>query len=164
VNHSGECGADRIYCGQMMALFNDRKHSPVINEMWNQEKKHLKTFELLVLKHRVRKSYLEPFWSISGIGLGFCTAMISPNAAMACTEAVETVIVDHYNDQIRTLINDDIEYHSDLIKTLSDTRDEEQHHCDTAVHYESHSSSYYQTLFNTISNICHVSIYIAKRF
>ena len=34
---------------------------------------------------------------------GAGTALISREAAMACTVAVEEVISDHYNDQLRTL-------------------------------------------------------------
>lgn len=70
VDHAGELGADRIYWGQMCVLRKDQKHAPVIQEMWNQEKGHLAHFEKQILKHRTRKSFLEPFWSIGGFALG----------------------------------------------------------------------------------------------
>lgn len=35
---------------------------------------------------------------------GAGTALLGKEAAMACTVAVETVISEHYNDQIRTLL------------------------------------------------------------
>lgn len=35
---------------------------------------------------------------------GMSTAMMGKEAAMACTEAVEDVISEHYNDQLRELM------------------------------------------------------------
>jgi ubiquinone biosynthesis monooxygenase Coq7 len=46
---------------------------------------------------------LRPLWEIAGFAVGAGTALMGKEAAMACTEAVETVIGDHYNDQLRTL-------------------------------------------------------------
>lgn len=37
-------------------------------------------------------------------------------AAMACTVAVEDVIGDHYNSQIREIVEDDPEKHKDLLE------------------------------------------------
>jgi ubiquinone biosynthesis monooxygenase Coq7 len=39
-----------------------------------------------------------PFWTAAGYTLGFATALLGKNAAMACTEAVEEVIQEHYNE------------------------------------------------------------------
>lgn len=36
------------------------------------------------------------------------TALLGPKGAMACTVAVESVIVDHYNDQLRALMADPV--------------------------------------------------------
>ena len=44
VNHSGELAADRIYFGQMYSFRNDPKYAPMLQEMWDQEKKHLEYF------------------------------------------------------------------------------------------------------------------------
>lgn len=75
VDHAGELAADRIYWGQMVVLRNDTKHSPVIQEMWDQEKNHLNQFEKLAVRHRVRKSIFDPLWSAAGFGLGAVSAM-----------------------------------------------------------------------------------------
>jgi ubiquinone biosynthesis monooxygenase Coq7 len=37
---------------------------------------------------------------VAGYALGVGTAMMGRNAAMACTEAVETVIGNHYNEYL----------------------------------------------------------------
>ena len=47
-------------------------------------------------------------------------------AAMACTVAVEDVIIEHYNAQIRELLKNDPQMHHDMIQLLSKFRDEEQ--------------------------------------
>jgi len=38
--------------------------------MWEQEKDHLKKFEELIPKYRVRPSALLPIWNIAGFALG----------------------------------------------------------------------------------------------
>jgi 3-demethoxyubiquinol 3-hydroxylase len=65
--------------------------------MWDQEKHHLKEFEKLIPKYRVRPTLLLPLWDIAGFALGAGTALLGKEAAMACTVAVEDVISDHYN-------------------------------------------------------------------
>lgn len=163
VNHSGELGADRIYWGQMSVLRNDPKIGPVVQEMWDQEKQHLKRFEKLVAKHRVRKSLLEPLWSIAGFGLGAATALMGPKAAMACTVAVEEVISKHYDNQLRQLIEDDLDEHKDLIETIKQFRDEEQHHFDTGIKLEAEKAFGYDILHTVISNGCRIAIKIAEK-
>jgi 3-demethoxyubiquinol 3-hydroxylase len=65
--------------------------------MWNQEKKHLVVMNKLVLQHRVRPTLLTEVAKVAGFGLGVATALLGKEAAMACTEAVETVIGEHYD-------------------------------------------------------------------
>ena len=52
----------------------------------------------MVSENRIRPSALTPFWSIAGYTLGVASALLGPRAAMACTEAVEEVINEHYNE------------------------------------------------------------------
>lgn len=47
---------------------------------------------------------MRPLWNVAGYALGVGTALLGEKAAMACTEAVETEIGGHYNDQIRALL------------------------------------------------------------
>ena len=51
--------------------------------------------------------------------LGASTALLGKEGAMACTVAVEDVIGDHYNSQIRELMEDDPEAHKELLKVCS---------------------------------------------
>ena len=63
--------------------------------MWDQEKKHLVVMNKLQIQHHVRPTILWDLARFGGYGLGALTALMSKEAAMACTEAVETVIGDH---------------------------------------------------------------------
>lgn len=104
VDHAGELGADRIYAGQMAVLGNT-KVGPTIQHMWEQEKGHRDKFEQLIKEYRVRPTVMTPIWNVAGFMLGAGTALLGEKAAMACTVAVETVIVEHYNDQLRQIMD-----------------------------------------------------------
>jgi len=67
-------------------------------EMWAQEKKHLCVMNKLQVQHRARPTLLTNVAQVAGFGFGAVTALMGPEAAMACTEAVETVIGEHYNE------------------------------------------------------------------
>ena len=114
----------------------DPAAAAVVQEMWNKEKEHLNQFEYLMAKHRARKSILTPIWQIGAFGLGFIPALMGPRAAMAVTEAVEKVIVQHYDSQLRELVADDPKVHEELIKIISQFRDDEQDHHDCAIDNE----------------------------
>ena len=49
-------------------------------------------------KHRTRPTILWEVAKIGGYALGASTALLGKEAAMACTEAVETVIGEHYDE------------------------------------------------------------------
>jgi 3-demethoxyubiquinol 3-hydroxylase len=66
--------------------------------MWNQEKHHLEVMDKLRQQHRVRPTVLTDVAKAVGFGVGAFSAMLGPKAAMACTEAVETIIGEHYNE------------------------------------------------------------------
>lgn len=72
--------------------------------MWDQERVHRQQFEKLIVDYRVRPTIMTPLWNVAGFVLGAGTALLGEKAAMACTVAVETVIVEHYNDQLRQLM------------------------------------------------------------
>lgn len=163
VDHAGELGADRIYWGQMAVLGRDPKVGPIIQKMWDQEKEHLTHFELLNMKHRSARSLLSPIWSLGGFVLGAGSALLGPKSAMACTVAVEKVITEHYNDQIRQLIKDDPHLHSEMIKTLSKFRDDEEHHHETGLENEAEKAIGYQLFSRAIEGLCRVAIKVAER-
>lgn len=130
VNQAGEFGATRIYAGQL-AIMNSR--SPAAREiarMAAQEARHRETFDRMITERRIRPTVLAPFWNIAGYGLGMATALIGPQAAMACTVAVETEIDRHYGEQLSELdAHDDPE----LAAAVAEFRAEEVEHKETAL-------------------------------
>ncbi|CDO94204.1 unnamed protein product [Kluyveromyces dobzhanskii CBS 2104] len=176
VDQAGELGANYIYAGQFFVLANKYPHlRPVLQHMWDQEIHHHNTFNDLQLKRRVRPSLLTPMWKIGAFAMGSGTALLSPEAAMACTEAVETVIGGHYNDQLRCLSNQfELESADGSVKgqtaelknlqsTVKQFRDEELEHLQTAIDYDSHKAVPYIILTEGIKGVCRVAIWAAER-
>ena len=123
---------------------------PMIQQMWDQEKHHLATFDKLIPEHRARPTALLPFWNMAGFALGAGTALLGKEGAMACTVAVEASITEHYNDQIRELTSLDNEEHRELIATISKFRDEEQEHHDIGLENDAELAPAYQLLSGSI--------------
>ncbi|GAA5861896.1 hypothetical protein JCM1840_006867 [Sporobolomyces johnsonii] len=101
VDQAGELGANYIYYGQhavLKHLTRDRRTTELVQNMWDSEKKHIAACDKLITQHEVRPTALYPLWKAMAFGLGAGTALIGKRAAMACTEAVETVIGKHYNE------------------------------------------------------------------
>lgn len=175
VDQAGELGADYIYAGQYFVLANKYPHlKPVLQHMWDQEVHHHNTFNTLQLKNRVRPSLITPLWKLGAFVMGAGTAIISPQAAMACTEAVETVIGGHYNEQLRCLSNQYELQKTDggfgvpaevkkLTGTISQFRDDELEHLNTAIEYDSKKAVPYMLLTEGIKSICRVAIWTAER-
>lgn len=90
------------------------------------------------------------------------TAFMGPKAAMACTVAVETVIVDHYNDQLRDLMEDP-KTDPELLETIKKFRDEEQEHHDCGIEHGAEQAPFYNALTQVIKTGCKVAIEVAKR-
>ncbi len=157
VDHAGEYGAQRIYAGQLAVL----KHHPVAGEirhMAAQEQAHLSTFNQLMLTHRTRPSAMLPFWHVAGWALGAGTALIGPKAAMACTVAVESVIAEHYQQQLDALPKD-----SPIAPTIKKFRAEEIEHHDTGLAHDAEEAPMYGLLTGAIKAGCRAAIKIAER-
>ncbi|RPA98620.1 COQ7-domain-containing protein [Choiromyces venosus 120613-1] len=171
VNQAGELGANLIYEGQYAIFKRDPRLKSLIRHMWDQEVHHLETFNKLVAKHRIRPTALRPLWNVAGYALGVGTALLGEKAAMACTEAVETEIGGHYNDQLRTLLDmlkddKDLLQHGELkelIDTIREFRDDELEHLDTAVEHDSKGAEGYDVLFNVIRGGCKAAIWLSQR-
>ena len=103
VNQAGEYGATRIYAGQLAVLSKSSHAAHQIARMARQEQRHLDRFDTLMAARKVRPTALQPLWDVAGFALGAATALISEKAALACTDAVETVIDRHYGEQLDEL-------------------------------------------------------------
>ncbi|EKM55893.1 uncharacterized protein PHACADRAFT_121888 [Phanerochaete carnosa HHB-10118-sp] len=165
VDQAGEIAANYIYMGQLAVLGRDRVAGPLIQDMWDQEKKHLYVMNKLQLQHRVRPTLLWEVAKVAGFGLGAVTALMSKEAAMACTEAVETVIGEHYDDQLKEL--DKVRTSDPSIPLLKDIirefRDDELEHLDTAVEHHSQRAPAHALLSTVVGAGCKIAIELCKR-
>jgi len=163
VDHAGETGADQIYAGQMFVL-GKTETGPLIQHMWDQEKSHLATFERLIPQYRVRPTALLPLWNVAGFVLGAASAAMGKEAAMACTEAVEEVIGEHYNNQMRDLMADDVETHKELLNTIQKIRDDEMEHLETALEQDAAKAPFYSVMKQVVQFGCRRAIWLSERF
>jgi ubiquinone biosynthesis monooxygenase Coq7 len=159
VNQAGEYGATRIYAGQLAVLAKGSHAAHQIARMARQEQRHLDRFNALLAERRVRPTALQPMWSVAGFMLGAATALISEEAAMACTDAVETEIDRHYSAQLDELGEDDPELAADI----ADFRAEELEHRDTARALGSENAPAYPLLTAAIRAGCRLAIGLSKR-
>jgi ubiquinone biosynthesis monooxygenase Coq7 len=128
VDQAGEYGAARIYAGQL-AVLGERQAGRAIREMAEKEAEHLERFDRMMNARRVRPTLLSPLWHVAGFALGAATALAGPRTAMACTEAVEEVIEDHYAAQKAALKGEDRE----LETLIEEARADESAHKARAV-------------------------------
>ncbi|HEX8660672.1 MAG TPA: demethoxyubiquinone hydroxylase family protein [Brevundimonas sp.] len=162
VDHAGEYAAVHIYRAQK-AVFDGRAGKTALaadmGEMQDQEAVHLARFDALLNAERVRPTLMTPVWRLAAMALGTGTALMGEKAAHACTEAVESVIEEHYADQIAELRDRD----PALAAELSVFRDEELAHHDHAVDQGARDAPGYDLLSAVIKTSCRVAIKISEK-
>lgn len=161
VDQAGEFGATRIYAGQLAVLGNRGPHAAEIAGMAEQEATHRAQFDALMARRGVRPTALTPFWSVAGYALGAATALIGPEAAMACTAAVEEEIDRHYSRQIDAL--EDSGADSELAAMIEEFREDEREHRDTALAAGAERAPAYPLLSGLIRLGCRAAIRISER-
>lgn len=157
VDHAGEYGATRIYAGQRAVLKN-HACAKELAHMAAQEEVHLATFNQLLPAYGVRPTALLPLWHVGGWLLGAGTAALGVRAAMACTVAVESVITEHYNDQLQSGALD-----AALHPTIAAFRDEEMEHHDLGLAQGAEQAPLYAPLSAAIRGLCRAAIWICAR-
>jgi ubiquinone biosynthesis monooxygenase Coq7 len=159
VDQAGEYGATRIYAGQLAVLPADSPAAKLVSRMAMQERRHLRRFDSLMAERRVRPTLLQPIWNVAGFALGVGTALVGEEAAMACTDAIETEIDRHYKGQLDALGTSDPELSADI----AEFRDEEIEHRDTARAAGAERAPAYPLLTGAIRAACRVAIALSKR-
>ena len=140
-------------------LLGDAPAARHFAEMEAQEAVHLARFDLLLTERRVRPTVFAPVWRLAGFALGAGTALMGEKAAHACTEAVETVIEEHYASQVEELASRDPE----LAAELSKFRDEELAHRDFAVEEGAREAPGYGVLAAVIRTGCRAAIKLSEK-
>jgi ubiquinone biosynthesis monooxygenase Coq7 len=159
VDQAGEYGATRIYAGQLAVLRRNCPEAKLTARMAAQEQRHLDGFNRLMSERRVRPTALQPLWNLAGFALGAATALMSEQAALACTDAIETEIDKHYGEQLAELGDDDPE----LARDIADFRADELEHRDVARDAGATTALGYPLLTTAIRAGCRVAIELSKR-
>jgi 3-demethoxyubiquinol 3-hydroxylase len=144
-----------------------------MKHMYDQEAGHFSTFNSLLAKHRVRPTAMYPLWIVAASALGWGTALLGREAAMACTEAIETEIGGHYNGQVRILLEmiDKMEKAGEevgeelreLVNRIREIRDEELEHLDHAVDNDAKEAVPHELLTGVIRAGCRGAIWVSER-
>jgi len=144
-----------------------------MKHMYDQEAGHFKKFNEVLAKHRIRPTAMYPLWQVAATTLGWTTAIMGREAAMACTEAVETEIGEHYNGQVREILawmedmerrgEDPGEELTELVKDLRRIRDEELEHLDHAVEHDAKQANPYELLTGVIRGGCRAAIWVSEK-
>ncbi|MBM3579822.1 MAG: demethoxyubiquinone hydroxylase family protein [Alphaproteobacteria bacterium] len=162
VDHAGEFGAKVIYAGQIAALKlkKDHKTLKIVEHMKAQEDAHFDYFDEQLRKQKIRPTVMQPVWRVGGFALGFITALLDKRAAMACTTAVEEVIDEHYQSQLKSLQNKN---EGELKENIEKFRNEELEHRDTG--YENHAAdlAYFKPLTYFVKATTKFAITISKK-
>lgn len=159
VDQAGEYGATRIYAGQLAVMGDRHPMARAISAMARQEERHLEHFNAMMARRGVRPTLLQPFWHVAGFALGAATAALGPEAAMACTAAIETEIDKHYSEQLSELGTQDPE----LVHAITDFQAEEVEHRDAALAHGAENAPGYPLLVGAIRLGCRAAIALSKR-
>ena len=130
-----------------------------IAHMAEQEERHLSAFDKMMAERGVRPTVFHPIWDIAGFALGAVTAAIGPEAAMACTVAVETEIDRHYAEQLEELGDSDPE----LSAMVADFQADELEHKATALAEGAERAPAYPLMSAVIRMGCRTAIAVSKR-
>ena len=162
VDHAGELGAVHIYRGQRAVLNRASGQDRIawqLQEMEAQEAVHLAAFDRLLTERGVRPTLMAPLWRAAGFALGATTALMGEKAAHACTEAVESVIEQHYAGQIAEVA----EAEPALAADLTRFRDDELAHRDLALAEGAREAPAYPLLAAVIRAGCRAAIKISEK-
>ncbi|WP_416830486.1 MAG: demethoxyubiquinone hydroxylase family protein [Erythrobacter sp.] len=161
VDQAGEFGATRIYEGQLAVMGDRGPHSAEIRHMAEQEEGHRARFDEMLAKRGVRPTALHPFWSAAGYALGAGTALLGPEAAMACTAAVEEEIDKHYTEQLERLAETGAD--PELATMIEEFREDERQHRDAALANGAENAPAYPLLSGAIRLACRIAIKVSER-
>ena len=162
VDHAGEYAAVAIYSAQAKVfgrLPKTRALAADLTRMMEEEQAHLDAFDQLLRENKARPTALIPMWKLASTGLGVATALMGEKAAHACTEAVESVIEQHYAEQIEETKDSEPE----LCARFTQFREDELRHRDHAIKEGAHDAPAYPLLSAVIKTGCRAAIKISEK-
>ena len=158
VDLAGEKGAIGIYKGQL-AIIKNKSLSKEVNEMLKKEEEHFKKFSELLIKYRVRPTILDPIWEKGAFALGLLSAALGKKATMACTEAVEEVIINHYNNQAKFLKGKD----NYLEKVTRKFADDEKEHMHQAKNHDTGDDVFHKAFKLGVKSLSKLAIKLSEK-
>lgn len=161
VDHAGEMAAVEIYKAQLKVFKNAQNSGNIENILAHQEQDeiiHKAEFDKILNERAIRPTILEPLWKPAAQFLGYSTALMSENAAHACTAAVEEVIENHYQDQEDALDDSDA-----LKQTIKKFKEEEVAHKNDALEKGAQNAFAYPVIANIIKAGCKTAIALSHK-
>ena len=125
-----------------------------------EEFEHYDYFNDIMIGRRTRPTLMSPIWHHGGFLLGAFTSILGEKYVHACTEAVEEVIVEHY-EQIKFLEKKGIE--KQLLRKIKKFRADEDDHRHFAEHSNKDQGG--ARLFKKFTrNLTKLAIEISKKY
>ena len=149
VNHAGEFGAINIYRSQIfVSKFFMKDLVPLLRDFMEDEKRHMEIFWTEIqARNGIRcKSY----WlcGVGGYFLGFVSSLLGRRGVMACTWAVESVVINHLHNQVAYLKEkDDVA----ALNAVENILEDEKNHRDTGFNEGGTGNIWYQPLRFSVS-------------
>ncbi|MGH8617987.1 MAG: demethoxyubiquinone hydroxylase family protein [Burkholderiales bacterium] len=128
VNHAGEFGAINIYRAQIFAsrLFS-RSYVPLLESFMADEQRHMDIFWIEIQRRNGIKCRSYWLCGAGGWAMGLISAFFGKTGVMACTWAVESVVVTHLHEQLSYL---ESKQDYDALKAVQSILDDEKNHRD----------------------------------
>lgn len=142
VNHAGEFGAINIYKSQIFICRVFMKDLvPLLSEFMSDETRHMDIFWTEIKSRNGIKC--KSYWlcGLGGFVLGFVSTLLGRRGVMACTWAVESVVINHLKEQLAYLENNNDQPAYDAVKAILE---DEENHRDTGFNQGGTKNIWYQ--------------------
>jgi ubiquinone biosynthesis monooxygenase Coq7 len=161
VNHAGEFGAVNIYKSQIFVCrFFMKDLVPLLSDFLADEKRHMNIFWTEIQARNGIKCKSFYLCGLGGFVMGFISTLLGRKGVMACTWAVESVVVNHLQNQLVYLNGkEDIAAYSAVESILQD----EQNHRDTGRLQGGTTNFWYQPFRCCISGFTEIIIRFGMR-
>lgn len=149
VNHAGEFGAINIYRSQIFfSKIFIKDLVPLLESFLSDEKRHLDIFWQEIQRRNGIKC--KSFWlcGVGGYVMGFISSLLGRRGIMACTWAVESVVINHLQEQLIYLKQAKDKEALDVVQSIID---DEINHRDEGILQGGTANIFYQPLRYIIS-------------
>jgi 3-demethoxyubiquinol 3-hydroxylase len=161
VNHAGEFGAISIYKAQLLiSKYFMKQHVPMLQNFIQDETKHKDIFWAEIQKRNGVKC--KSYWlcGVGGYVMGAVSSLLGTKGIMACTWAVESVVINHLHNQIEYLATKGDEAALVVVKSILE---DEVNHRDTGFDKGGTTNIFYAPLRFMVSSFTELVIRFGMR-